>query len=295
MRKYLREFMAECEYPKEAREELLLAFEKLENSSFNALRSLIGEYDKSYNIDYTAAREKVRGIADKAGVHSYTAELLLFMCYTKSLRRYYREAGISDKIYLDTVLDLKYKLDECKCVYNVYGSFVAYWFEGFFKLTRFALGRLQFELVPLGMEYEKDGVHFNADSTVINVHIPRTGTRLNKESLDASYRLAAEFYRHALGKNIAFVCNSWLLFPRHREMLRDGSNLLRFISDYELFASGEYVNYNETWRLFDTNFDGDISKLPADTSLRKSYVELIKNGERTGWGKGIYIYENNKK
>lgn len=293
MRKYLEEFMTECEYPVDAMKELLVAFDSLGRNSHDELYSLIEEYDKSYNIDYTAAREAVRAIADGAGVHSYTAELLLFMCYTKSLHRYYQEAGITDTIYRNTVLDLKYKLDECKCVYNVYGSFVAYWFEGFFKLTRFALGRLQFELIPLGREYERDGVHLTSDSLVINVHIPRTGTRLDRDSLEESYRLAAEFYRHTLGDSIAFVCSSWLLFPRHREMLREGSNLLNFISDYELFASGEYANYSETWRLFDTNFDGDPDKLPADTSLRRSYVELIKNGERTGWGKGIYIYKNN--
>ena len=291
MREYLLGFMRECEYPVEAQVELSSAFDKLTDSCGAELYSLISEYEASYNIDYTAAISRVRELSERAGVHRYTAELLLFACYTRALRRYYEEAGISEDIYKNTVLDLKYKLDECRCVYGIWGSFVAFWFAGFFKLERFALGRLQFEIIPLGVVYERDSLHLSADTKVINVHIPRTGTRLSKDSLEEAYRLAAEFFRPVLGDTIAFVCNSWLLFKRHGELLPEGANIRHFIRDYELVSSGEYKDYSEVWRLFDTMYNGDVDLLPADTSLRCAYVDLIKRGEPTGWGRGIMIYK----
>ena len=291
MREYLESFMTECGYPDESKIELIAAFDKLTSNGGTAFYSLINAYANSYNVDYTAALSTVREIAASVDVHKYTAELLLFLCYTQALRKHYENADIPLDIYHNTVLDLKYKLDECMCVYGVCGSFVAYWFPGFFKLERFALGRLQFELVPLGVNYSKDGVNLSPDSKVINVHIPRTCTPLYRDVVVESYRLAAEFFHPVLGDAIVFVCNSWLLFKRHEELLREGANLRHFIKDYELVSSGEYKDYSEVWRLFDTMYNGDADLLPADTSLRRAYVDLIKRGEPTGWGRGIMIYK----
>ena len=289
MRKYLEEFMQECDYIKDDIPELLSAYDKLKSSCPDDLSALISEYDKGYNVDYEAVLDDMKKLSGLAGIHEYTGALLIFLCYTKRLREYYKEAGIPDEIFLASVLDLRYKLDECKCVYGIVGSFVAKWFSGFFDLTRFALGRLQCEIVDLGREYEKGGVKLEPDSKVINVHIPRTGTPLDRESTLESYRLAKEFFAPILGDTPVFVCSSWLLFPRHREMLKSDSNILAFMNDYDLVSSGEYANYNEVWRLFDVMYDGDVSHLPADSSLRRAYVYLISRGEKTGWGKGVFI------
>ncbi|MBQ7344039.1 MAG: DUF5596 domain-containing protein [Clostridia bacterium] len=290
MRKYLEDFMQECDYNKDDIYELLSAYDKLHFSCSDELSALVSEYDAGYNIDYESALEGMKELSRLAGIHEYTGALLLFLCYTGRLREYYKEAGISDEIFLVSVLDLKYKLDECKCVYGIKGSFVAKWFSGFFNLTRFALGRLQFEIVDFGGEYEKGGVKLTPDTKVINVHIPRTGTRLDRESTLESYRLAKDFFAPKFAETIAFVCSSWLLFPRHRQMLKPDSNLLAFMNDYDLVALGEYENYNEVWRLFDTNYDGDVSHLPADSSLRRAYIDLVSRGEKTGWGKGVFVY-----
>ena len=45
-------------------------------------------------------------------------------------------------------------------------------------------------------------------------------------------------------------------------------------------------------KIFDKNYDGDITHLPSDSSLRRAYVELIKQGEKTGWGKGLFKYNS---
>ena len=292
MREYLMTFMRECEYPEEAISELLAAYARICSRSGAELSELISEYDNDKHTDYKIIENKIKQIAVESEIHEYTASLVLLLCYTKRLREYYREAGIDDAIFKNTVLDLRYKLDECKCVYGIWGTFVLYWFWGFFKLERFALGRLQFEIVPFGADHTVDGIALTPNSKVINVHIPRTKGRLDRESVLMSYRLAADFYRPLLGDTVAFVCSSWLLFPKHRELLRDGANLLDFMNDYDLYASGEYQSYGEVWRLFDCHYDGDVSHLPSDTSLRRAYIGLIERGEKTGWGKGAFIYKN---
>ena len=174
---------------------------------------------------------------------------------------------------------------------GVWGSFVAKWFRGFFQLERFALGRLQFEFIRFGRDYEKDGVKLTPDSRVLNVHIPRSGERLSPESTADAYAKAAEFYSKRLGgAPVAFVCDSWLLFPKNKEIMKPGSNLLAFISDFDVYEWGYYDNYNDTWRLFDTPYTPDLEKLPADTSLRREYIKMMANGEKTGYGKGVYLY-----
>lgn len=292
MRAYLERFLSECEYPKEAISELLLSYDKLYTCCGNDFQILIDEYGHRYDVDYSLAIEKMSELAYASGIHEYTAHLLLFVCYTRELRRYYGERGISLEIFRNTVLDLRYKLDECLCVNGVCGTFVAKWFSGFFRLERFALGRLQFEIVNFGDEYSANGLHLSPDSRVINVHIPRTGGRLDRASTLESYRLAADFFRPLIGDKIAFVCSSWLLFPRHREMLRPNSNLLAFMNDFDVYKSGEYPDYSEVWRLFDTRFGSDVASLPSDSSLRRAYIELISRGEKTGWGKGVFDYSS---
>ena len=283
--------MAEFEYPQDAAFELLAAYDKLNLSCHKELCGMIAQYDAGNKLNYEIFEENIKQISKTADINEYTGALVLLLCLTKRLREYYREAGISDDIFRNTVLDLRYKLDECICVHGVVGTFVLKWFWGFFKLERFALGRLQFEVVNFGTEYEIDGVKLTPDTRVLNVHIPRTGTRLDHESVLESYKLAADFYRAELGDKIAFVCSSWLLFPRHREMLSPTSNLLAFMNDFDIYTFGEYSNYGEVWRLFDKMYDGEATHLPADSSLRRAYVDLISRGEKTGWGKGVLLYK----
>ena len=292
VREYLTSFMKECEYSEEATSALLDAYGLLSAQCGEELCALISEYEASYEIDYVAAIEKMKQLSEAAGIHEYTGALVLFLCYTRRMREYYREAGLSEELFRATVLDLKYKLEECRLVYGVIGTFVARWFPGFFKLSRFTLGRLQFEIIKLGAEFEGYGLKLTADSPVINVHIPRTGTRLDRDSQLDAYARAAEFYKDVFGEGpVVFACNSWLLFPRHKDMLKEGSNLKLFIDDYTLYDAGEYSDYKEIWRLFDKPYSEDLSTLPADSSLRRSYLELMRRGERTGWGKGLFRYK----
>ncbi len=52
---------------------------------------------------------------------------------------------------------------------------------------RYGFERLQFNLQEFGANYENGGLILKPETEVIAVHIPRTGTRLDRESLTASY------------------------------------------------------------------------------------------------------------
>ena len=294
MRNYLAKFFEEFDYPAESRPFMLSAYDSImaKETAASVFNELLASYDASYDIDYGAAIEKMKTVSADAGIHEYTGALLLFLCFSKRLEKYYEEAGLDRSIFVTSMYDLKYKIIECILVRGVWGSYVPSWFAGFFYLNRFGFCKLQFEIIKFNDEYEKDGIKLTKDSKVINVHIPRTGTRLDEESRKRSYAMAAEFYKDRMdGEPIVFVCSSWLLFPRHYEMMKPTSNLYAFMEDYDVFKSGLYDNYDQIWRLFDTVYNEDHSKLPQDTSLRREYVKLFDAGEKTGWGRGVYVYK----
>ena len=295
MIEYVLSFMNELGFDKEAVASLSADIEKIyANEDAKALfAGAVDDYERDIHSNYTELREAAKRAGEIVGVHTYSAELLLFICFSKHLRELYRLRGISDRIWFDSMSDLKWKLWECKAVKGIWGSFVAGWFPGFFNLTRFALGRLQFEIVDFDGEYEKNGKALKKGDKVINVHIPRTLTPLDKESRDDAYAQAAEFFRDMTdGAPIAFVCSSWLLYPEAEKILPAHSNIRGFMADYDMIRSkvnGE-GEYGDMWRLFDMDFTGDLNDYPEDSSLRRAYKKFLLDGNRTGSGYGVFFY-----
>jgi len=291
MREYLQAFLQEFSYPQECTESLLCDYEKIKTSA--EFSALVSEYDeKGTACDIEGALKMLPTIAEQVGVHAYSAVMLYYLCLTKRWKALCLEKGIDESIWKNSAKDLLYKALECKAVHGIWGTFVGYWFIRFFRLERFALGRLQFEWKPLGYAYSKNGVCFDENTTVLNVHIPRSGEPMLPESVHTSYAWAKSFFKEYFGLDIpAFICDSWLLFPKHREMLKEGSNIAAFMADYEIVESGEWETYADLWRLFDCKVDGEpMEALPQDSSLRREYVALMRRGEKSGYGKGIYVY-----
>lgn len=288
MKEYLIGFFKDFEYDTDDAAQLLCAYEAISvNEAANKLLcEAISAYEADRMTDYRAILDRANQIASLTQMHPYTTSLLTFICLTKHLKSLYLQNGLDMQIYRDSVLDLKWKLYECKAVKGICGSFVAGWFPGFFTLERFALGRLQFELITSTIDYEKNGVKLEKGKTVaINVHIPRTGTPMDKESCDKAYAAAREFYRDRVSEDSAFVCHSWLLFPKNKEILPSHTNTYRFMSEYDVI-DWRYNEGEDLWRLFDTQ-EMNPDRLPTNGSLRRCYVEHLKNGGRVGWGLGI--------
>lgn len=288
MKQYLNDFMTECGYEPQDIAFLCDAYEAvIQNAEAKALlEQSIAAYEENYHCDYDAILEAGTQMGDLCGIHPYTTRFLIYLCLTRRLRTLYRDHGIDDEIFWNSMQDLRYKLEECKAVKGVCGSFVCFWFPGFFNLTRFALGRLQFEIIRFGHTYEKNGHKLTPESRVLNVHIPRTGTPMTPAALQDSFAQARAFFRRELGEHPAVVCHSWLLWPEHEKILKPTSNTVYFLKLFDIFNEGYCENDDNLWRLFDTD-ERHPDRLPADSSARRAYIELLRQGKRTGWGHGV--------
>ena len=144
MREYLLNLMNDHEYEEKDKECLISAYDTVvANEEANKiLEDILKVYKENINLDYyneiiVNRAQKIAGIVN---IHSYTIELLAFMCMSKHLKTLYEAKNIDAQIFKDSMLDLKWKLEECKAVKGICGSFVAWWFPGFFNMTRYALG-----------------------------------------------------------------------------------------------------------------------------------------------------------
>lgn len=294
---HVHKFMTQLDFPGDAQETFLNALNCISEDSAAAKQfgDILKLYTKSENCDFRRMLDEVKVIGERLNIHEYTISLLMYLCMAETLRKRYLERAVPESVFFNSMMDLRYKLEECRLVHGINGSFVAYWFYRFFNLTRFALGRLQFELVETKDDYLVGGFAIPAGSKAINVHIPRTGTRLLHNDVLDAYKMAADMFAVEFGgKPIVFTCNSWLLDPWNLTVLSPESNLAAFCNDYKIVDTGHYDGYGEIWRLFDCQYTGDPAKLPCDSSLRSAYVERISCGEPIGWGRGLFIYQNDE-
>lgn len=292
MRQYLQDFMESYDYPQEAVDTLLAAFDVLkENADFQVL---LETYEKDRFCDYKAMLAKCKEIAVVTGIHTYTVEFLMFMCFSRRLKETYLENGYSEALWRQSMLDLKCKMMVCKKVKNIWGMFVAFWYDGFFRMERFGLGRMEFELFPFPLEYyEKDGKYLRKGDTVINCHIAQTGEPLSPDLVEDALRQAAAFYKDSFtGKPIPFFCESWLIYSKMDDLLPERSNIRSFKERFEIIHDHLYEkgDYSEMWRLYNMDFTGDLNDFPGDSTLRRNYKQFLLDGGQVGEGYGVFFW-----
>ncbi|HAN20514.1 MAG: hypothetical protein A2Y15_04235 [Clostridiales bacterium GWF2_36_10] len=292
MRIYITSFCNEFEYPDEATLAFSDAYDQISNNieAFDIFQNQVELYNNDQLTNHGVALEDMDKVAEITGVHKYTVHLLFYICLSHHTRELYKEKNIAYDIFYDSMSDLKWKLFECKKVYDIWGSFVAWWFGRFFDLTRFAIGRLQFETYEFGRTYSKNGLTIKPNNIVLNVHIPSCGPMKHEDCL-ASYKKAAEFYKDVFkDRPVVFICCSWLLYPAHREFLPASSNILAFMSDYDIIESSIDEEGSFMWRIYETMDFKDMEKLPCDTSLRRAYYDWLSKGNKGGSGFGVFVY-----
>jgi len=291
MRNYLADFFPRIEIASEDAEHLLSAYNVIasDERAFAVFNEALALYDTDMNCDFKLIVELADKAAEVTGIQEFTAEFIFLAALSRRLKENYAARGLSDELFYHTMLDLKYKLEECKLVRGIVGTFVPGWFGGFFNMTRFALGRMQFEMKDFGESYEKDGRALVPESRVINMHIPRSLKPLNEASCDEAFALAAKFFAGEAGESPAFVCNSWLLYPENKKILSPASNTYKFIERFDIIRTSVDKNLNNLWRIFDTD-ERNPAKLPADTSMRRAFAEHLLSGGKMGTAYGVFFY-----
>lgn len=225
--------------------------------------------------------------------HIYTAQLLLVIACAEFLKKSYEDLNLSEEIYWDTMEDVKCKLIECKTVHNIWGIFVPGWYSGFFRLKRFALGRLQYERFLFEWEdYTKHGYTVHKGDWVYNCHIPSNGQPLTRDAVLDSFGRAYNFFAADRDSDIMpIICESWLLFPDHKKYLPKDSNIVTFGSMFDIFKTVYPAGFPDAWRIFGKDYHGDVSQMPAKTSLQRAILSWLRQGNGVGMGFGILLFD----
>lgn len=292
---YLPDLMELLDFPEEARAALCEAGKTMTEKHESALTELCARYMEDPVENGEKVFEQLDKIAEDCGIHSYTASLV-FLCWNaQELHERYRARGLSEEIFHDTMMDLHYKLAECKQVYGIWGVFTRSWDAGFYNLTRFALGRLQYEFDGFrGESYTAGGFTVKRGDRVLTMHIPSAGP-LTKELREDSYRRAYEFYRAEFPNGpVVFTCLSWLLYPPHDGMLPKESNVVSFMHDFDPIFSKETETFHDAWRIYGADAEKSADQLPRKTTFQRAYADWLQSGRKAGNGYGVFLFDGKR-
>ena len=237
---------------------------------------------------------RVQEAAGEAPV--YKAWLLFWLhCVPYAWERY-RQMGIPEEIFWDTMKDITYKLEECRQVYETCGVFSS-WFSLHFDWQVAAFGRLQYQIREFPKErYVWGDYELNCGDLVYACHIPSSGKLTEALCLDSLQR-AYEFLKKDLKTGILpVVCSSWMLFPPYVEhVFEEGSNLKAFARMFDVVDVKSRETFDDGWRIFGSAYSGPISRLPRSTSLCRNMIRYMENGGSYGFGYGILLYDGEQK
>ena len=186
--------------------------------------------DKKEVIDSLAEKCMAKGFHILKGKSPMTA-LAVILKLAVDVKAEYDKAGIDEKIYYDTMSDIKIWCE--KTGNKGIGEYI--WLRNHVKFELFRLGRLQFQLCECKNKtllYNK--LPFNYGDNLINVHIPE-GEKLDKDKCEESFDTANEFFQKFFPdfKYEYYFCESWLLFEGNRDFMKKDSNIVRFTDMFE--------------------------------------------------------------
>lgn len=290
---YFIEFFEKYDYPKEAINDLLSAYQALlsDQDAYSVFESIVKQYEVDDTFIIKDSYPQLEEVASKTNLSPYTIYLLFFLSLSKIMKEKYIAKNYPMEIFYKSMADLKYKMLECYKLHNIYGNCVPWWEDGFFQLTRVGLGRLQYEIIEQDTTLVIGGHLISKGDTVINMHIPSSGPLTIEDCMD-SFRKAETFYKeYFIDRPAVFVCHSWLLYPYHLEFLPKNSNILNFLKLFTIYDTDFYEKQSDLWRIFYNDANKPASELPRNTSLQKAYADWLLKEKPVGCGKGIFLFK----
>ncbi len=232
---------------------------------------------------------------DLGELHQMSRDLVFCLQAALYLYEDYRKAGLSDLLFINTMQDIKYKVNECMNCHGRIGLVRVEWFDGYFRLARFAFGRLQFDLKQFPLPDVKLNDHLIREGEFcLFCHIPSSGPLPYELCLD-SYRQAYAFVKKDVQADgiLPILCHSWFLYPDYRPLFA-GTNIGRFAADYTLLRRDDTEAFNDAWRVFSRDLSCGTAALPCNTTLQKRFIDYIDKGGRFGVGLGAFLFDGIK-
>ncbi len=245
-----------------------------------ALDGLFLAPDRNYN-------EILKELSESKNIHIYTVSMAFLLLAARPLRYMYKARGISEDVFYNSMEDLTYKNNECKTAYGIVGTFVSDWMSLYYRMTLFGLGRLQYEVMNMDVDYDE---RLKKGDKVLNCHIPSSGP-LTKELLMDSLKKAYDFYGYTGPMPVR--CASWLIHPGIASCYKEGSNMKMFYDCFKIVSEKDTGNC-EYWRVFDKLDFSDVREEELKTSFQKGFYSYIKSGGTLGYGIGAFFYEPDK-
>lgn len=211
---------------------------------------------------------------------------LYFLYFCEELERRYKEKGIEEEIFMDTLSDMPRWLDTWSDLKGgLYFNELEDWFIWHFKMKLFKIGRLQFGMSKFRWEIPQKGI--KKGENVIDIHIPAAGPLL-KEDCEKSLDMAREFFEKYYPEfdYSYFMCSSWLLDETLDKILDKNSNILKFQKLFEIVDKVEkdsIISYVLRWK---TRRE-EIADIVPKSSFAKKVKEMAINGETFYVGTGV--------
>ena len=288
------DLMATIQLPEEGIRQLLDAREQLEKEGHWDVIVQTAEQVMTADGELsvlTKTLAETEGREETFGVNRYLLDALMLFCCWEEVKVRYEKQGLPMDVFDKSLEDMKWKMLECYEIHGVYGNFVGHWYDGFFNLTRFGLGRLQFELRPFeGKEdCEVDGVQIHPGDTVINMHIPSAGP-MKPELLDDAFARAEVFFKEHFPKDYTvFGVESWLIDPDLVRILPEG-NMKAYADRFHLVAAEKSETiFPDGWRVFGAEWKKKPEELPRKTGLQRAIADYLQQGGKLGSGYGIFV------
>lgn len=244
------------------------------------------KYKELYYKDREAFHSKVK--ENTTSFYEDMYKILRELSHDTLMR--YREEGISDEIYYESMSDIDVWAEDYKQKHGRYGIEEFKWVEKSIDMQVFKLGRLQFEKIEdKTINHVLKGMGITDQVLVIDTHI-QAGTPLDFHMCQESYKKAAEFFSNREKKygTIVFVCDSWLLNSKLSELLDSESNIVKFQKQYKMVS--ENVNNRQLEKRVFGALEVDPKNYSAKTTLQKKLRKALVQGEKFGTARGIYIY-----
>ena len=292
---YIKSLSQRLEFSREATTFLVATSTKIHQ--YSCTNSFYTKAIKAYvesNYEIQAVENILKLLSKTINLPYYSVLQIFFMELAEKLETRYYDANYDEKLFINTISDLKYRMLECKDIHGVYGNAAPWWYGNIFRMELFGIGRFQYkEKSYVGESLLVCGHAIKSGERVIDIHIPSNCGAIDIETRYESYRRAYEFFcKHGKVDRI-FVCKSWLLWPSYEASFKFSKNITSFRNDFKLIQPIPTPSFDNAWRIFGREYEKSISYWPRKTALQKSLAEYCENGGLHGLGYGFFVFDGN--